>query len=58
MEHNDNNELEIDFVAWLNVLKKHLAFIIGITLLFTAAAVRHLQDASMYHHSVKKVKQA
>lgn len=38
MEHNDNNELEIDFVAWLNVLKKHLAFIIGITLLFTAAA--------------------
>ena len=28
------------------------------SLLFTAAAVRHLQDAGMYHHSVKKVKQA
>lgn len=38
MDHNDNNELEIDIVAWLNVLKKHLAVIIGITVLFAAAA--------------------
>lgn len=38
MDHNENNELEIDIAAWLNVLKKHLAVIIGITLLFAAAA--------------------
>ena len=38
MDHNDNNELEIDIVAWLNVLKKHLAVIIGITVFFAAAA--------------------
>ncbi len=38
MDHNENNELEIDIVAWLNVLKKHLAVIIGITLLFASAA--------------------
>ncbi len=38
MDNNENNELEIDIVAWSNVLKKHLAVVIGITLLFTAAA--------------------
>lgn len=38
MDKNQDNELEIDLAAWLNALKNHIAVIIGITLLFTAAA--------------------
>ena len=38
MDKNEENELEIDIVAWLKTIKNHIAVIIGIMLLFTAAA--------------------